>query len=67
MMIFFCFIVTKFEFQMSVYFAYLDVAKGLMVSPFVYGEVFDVKHVQSWYPHGDDVCQWILIGGKSYP
>ena len=66
-MIFFFFIVTKFEFQMSVYFPYVDVAKGIMVSPFVYGEVFDVKHVQSWYPLEDDVWQWIRIGGKSYP
>ena len=52
---------------MSVYFPYVDVAKGIMVSPFVYGEVFDVKHFQSWYPLEDDVWQWIRIGGKSYP
>ena len=50
---------------MCVYFPYIDVTRGLLLSPFVH-EVFDVRHVRSWYPVEDDVRQWIRIGGKPF-
>ena len=50
---------------MGAYFPYVNVEKGLMVSPFVAGQVYDVKHVQAYYPMGDEVEKWISMGGKS--